>query len=155
VAGPAALQRWAARALPGARPCERSTPVLAAAHEQLGEYAAGRRRAFDLPLDLRGTLFQRAVWVQLGLIPYGRTRTYGDLAARLGRPGAARAVGLAAGRNPLPVLVPCHRLVADDGLGGFSAGRERKRRLLAVEGVRFPAQGTLDLGSSRPPRPRG
>ena len=107
---------------------------------QLEEYAAGRRRAFDLPLNPAGTPFQRQVWRALLDIPYGETRTYGALAAAIGTPGAARAVGAACGRNPLVVLIPCHRVVGADGsLTGYSAegGVERKRALLELEaGIR-------------------
>jgi methylated-DNA-[protein]-cysteine S-methyltransferase len=128
-------------------PCA-AAGILAAAERQLGEYALGRRRSFDLPLDPGGTDFQRAVWRELSAIDYGSTRTYGELAERLGQPNAARAVGLAAGRNPLPIVVPCHRLLSAAGLGGFSAGLERKRALLALEGITLgdapgPRQGTL------------
>jgi methylated-DNA-[protein]-cysteine S-methyltransferase len=111
--------------------------ILLSAERQLCEYALGRRRSFELPLDPGGTEFQCAVWRELAAIPYGTTRTYGELAARLGQPGAARAVGLAAGRNPLPLVIPCHRLLSAAGLGGFSAGLERKRALLALEGVQL------------------
>lgn len=97
----------------------------------------------DAPLDLGGTPFQRAVWDALRRIPRGATRTYAELARELGRPGAARAVGAAAGANPLPVIVPCHRLLAADGLGGFSGGLPTKRALLALEG--HAVQGALDF----------
>lgn len=101
---------------------------------QLAEYFAGERAVFDLPLTLEGTPFQREVWQALREIPYGETRTYGDLAAALGRPNAARAVGLANGRNPLSIVVPCHRLVGSDGsLTGYGGGLERKRYLLDLE----------------------
>ncbi|HET9106578.1 MAG TPA: methylated-DNA--[protein]-cysteine S-methyltransferase [Steroidobacteraceae bacterium] len=106
-----------------------------AAIAQLGEYFAGRRQAFDLPLAPRGTDFQRRVWNALRDIPYGRTISYGELARRIGNPGASRAVGLANGANPLPVLVPCHRVIGADGsLTGFGGGLPIKRRLLALEG---------------------
>ena len=130
----AGLRAWAQRHAPRCALREEPRP-LAAAVEQLRLYFAGRLQRFELALDLRGTAFQRAVWSELRAIPFGTTRTYGELAARLGRPGAARAVGLAAGANPVPVIVPCHRLLARAGLGGFSAGVERKRVLLALEGV--------------------
>ncbi len=110
-------------------------PVLEAARDQLAEYFAGERREFDLPLAPRGTDFQQRVWLRLREIPYGRTRTYGDVAAELGMPpGASRAVGLANGANPLSVVVPCHRVVGSDGsLTGFGGGLERKRFLLDLE----------------------
>jgi methylated-DNA-[protein]-cysteine S-methyltransferase len=131
-AGLARLARSRALELP-AEP-HSSAGILCAAARQLGEYALGQRRDFELPLDPGGTQFQRAVWSELRSIPYGATLTYGAVAARLGQPGAARAVGLAAGRNPLPIVVPCHRLLSAAGLGGFSAGIDRKRALLALEG---------------------
>jgi methylated-DNA-[protein]-cysteine S-methyltransferase len=103
---------------------------------ELKEYAQGRRRNFDLPLDPEGTPFQRQVWEQLKGIPYGERKTYGALAAALGKPAAARAVGAACGKNPIVVLIPCHRVVGRDGsLTGYSAlgGTETKRRLLELE----------------------
>lgn len=103
---------------------------------ELEEYAAGRRRAFDLPLNPAGTPFQRQVWRALLTIPYGETRTYGTLAAAIGKPGAARAVGAACVRNPIVVLIPCHRVVGRNGaLTGYSAvgGVERKAALLDLE----------------------
>lgn len=101
---------------------------------QLGEYFAGRRTGFDLPLRLEGTEFQRAVWAALREIPYGETISYGEQAARIGRPGASRAVGLANGRNPIAIIVPCHRVVGSSGtLTGFGGGLERKRLLLDLE----------------------
>jgi methylated-DNA-[protein]-cysteine S-methyltransferase len=109
-------------------------PILAAARAQLEEYLAGRRLGFDLPLRPGGTQFQRAVWEALPAIPYGRTLTYGTLAARLGHPAAARAVGLANARNPLAVVVPCHRVVGAGGaLVGYAGGLQRQRFLLELE----------------------
>jgi O-6-methylguanine DNA methyltransferase len=107
---------------------------LARAREALAACARGAPLELELPLDPGGTPFQRAVWQALRAIPRGATRTYAELARELGRPGAARAVGRAAGANPLPVLVPCHRLLASGGLGGFSGGLDTKRALLALEG---------------------
>jgi methylated-DNA-[protein]-cysteine S-methyltransferase len=108
--------------------------VLAAAAAQLREYFAGSRRAFDLPLDLEGTAFQRRAWLALAEIPYGETRSYGEQARRLGAPKAARAVGAANGANPVPIVLPCHRLVGADGsLTGFGGGLDVKRRLLEHE----------------------
>jgi methylated-DNA-[protein]-cysteine S-methyltransferase len=101
---------------------------------QLAEYFDGTRTAFDLPLDPIGTPFQRTVWRALVEIPYGETVTYGELAQRLGRPSAARAVGLANGRNPIGIIVPCHRVVGANGdLTGYGGGLERKRHLLDLE----------------------
>ena len=117
-------------------------PVLAAARDQLAEYFAGARRTFDLPLDVAGgTPFQRAAWLALAAIPYGATTTYGEQARRLGRPAAVRAVGAANGRNPLPIVLPCHRVVGAGGaLTGFGGGLPVKRALLDLE------QGVLPLG---------
>jgi methylated-DNA-[protein]-cysteine S-methyltransferase len=108
--------------------------ILDQARQQLGEYFVGERRTFQLPLDPRGTPFQLAAWRLLGEIPYGETITYGEQARRLGRLGAARAVGAANGRNPLPIVVPCHRVVGANGrLVGFGGGLEAKRYLLNLE----------------------
>jgi methylated-DNA-[protein]-cysteine S-methyltransferase len=102
---------------------------------QVRQYLAGARRDFDLPLAPRGTPFQRRVWDRLRRIPYGVTVTYGELARRAGVPGGARAVGQANGANPIPVVVPCHRVVAAGGLGGYSGGLDCKRALLSLEGA--------------------
>jgi O-6-methylguanine DNA methyltransferase len=108
----------------------------AAAARQLAEYASGDRRSFDLPLDARGTAFQRRVWAAVAAVPYGRSATYREIAARIGQPGAARAVGAANGANPLPIVVPCHRVVGADGrLHGYAGGLALKRRLLGLEGA--------------------
>ncbi|WP_020657486.1 methylated-DNA--[protein]-cysteine S-methyltransferase [Amycolatopsis benzoatilytica] len=109
---------------------------FAEAARQLGEYFAGVRREFDLPLALRGTSFQVTVWRALLRIPYGETTTYRELAESIGRPTAARAVGAANGRNPIGIVVPCHRVLGTDGtLTGYAAGVECKRRLLELEKV--------------------
>ena len=116
---------------PGSEPDD---GALAAAAQQLGEYFAGERRAFDLPLAMGGTPFQCEVWEQLRAIPYGETISYGELARRVGRPDAMRAVGAANGRNPIAVIVPCHRVIGADGsLTGYGGGLERKRALLELE----------------------
>jgi methylated-DNA-[protein]-cysteine S-methyltransferase len=110
------------------------TPLLARATEQLNEYFAGERRGFDLPLAPTGTDFQLACWRALAEIPYGETRSYGDIARALGDPDRARDVGIANARNPLPIIVPCHRVVGSDGsLTGYAGGLDRKRSLLALE----------------------
>ncbi|WP_406001523.1 methylated-DNA--[protein]-cysteine S-methyltransferase [Streptomyces sp. NBC_00829] len=131
-----ALGRLAGRL--GAEPAERADGLLAEAIRQLEAYFAGGLREFDLPLDwsLSGG-FNRQVLRELAEgVPYGAVVGYGDLAARVGQPGAAQAVGTAMGSNPLPVVVPCHRVVeTDGGLGGFGGGLETKRKLLALEGV--------------------
>jgi methylated-DNA-[protein]-cysteine S-methyltransferase len=130
----------------------RDTSELDEAARQLGEYFAGQRREFELPLDPRGgTEFQRRVWRALADIPYGETVSYGELAERLGCPGAARAVGAANGRNPLSIVLPCHRVIGSNGtLVGFGGGLPAKRFLLALEGapaVKGSAQSPLPLAS--------
>lgn len=113
--------------------------VLRAAIEQLEAYFAGELRDFDLPLALRGTPFQRRVWAELQRIAYGQTISYGELARRIGQPTASRAVGLANGRNPIALIVPCHRVIATGGkLGGYGGGLDRKRWLLEHEARRAP-----------------
>ncbi|MFZ9817675.1 MAG: methylated-DNA--[protein]-cysteine S-methyltransferase [Ilumatobacteraceae bacterium] len=106
------------------------------AERELREYFAGRRKKFTVALDLDGTDFQRAAWEAMRKIPFGTTISYGDQARSMGKPKAFRAVGSANGRNPIPIIVPCHRVVAGDGsLGGYSLGLAMKRKLLALEGV--------------------
>lgn len=110
--------------------------LLDATQRQLDEYFAGQRTSFDLPLDLQGTAFQQLVWRTLATIPYGETISYSDLAARVGRPTAVRAVGAANGRNPLPIVLPCHRVIGADGsLTGFGGGLPTKGFLLDLEGA--------------------
>ncbi|MFE5186446.1 methylated-DNA--[protein]-cysteine S-methyltransferase [Streptomyces sp. NPDC056628] len=112
----------------------RDATPFAQAEEQLEAYFAGGLREFTLPLRLTGTPFQRSVWDALRTIPYGETRTYGQLADALGKKGASRAVGLANGRNPIGIIVPCHRVVGASGaLTGYGGGLPRKQRLLAFE----------------------
>jgi methylated-DNA-[protein]-cysteine S-methyltransferase len=120
---------------PAARPGWREgNAVLATAREQLRAYFAGELRSFELPLAPRGTSFQRRVWDELRRIPYGETISYGELARRVGSPEAARAVGSANGRNPIPIVVPCHRVIGADGtLVGYGGGLARKRWLLGHE----------------------
>lgn len=109
-------------------------PVLAETHRQLAEYFAGDRTCFDLPLDVRGTDFQKSVWAALLAIPCGETRSYADIARAVGRPGAVRAVGAANGRNPISIVAPCHRVIGSDGsLTGFAGGLAGKRYLLDLE----------------------
>ncbi|MFL5870805.1 MAG: methylated-DNA--[protein]-cysteine S-methyltransferase [Solirubrobacterales bacterium] len=130
---------------PAARP-------FAAAREQLAEYFAGRRTRFDLPLAAAGTPFQRRVWAALEQIPFGETAAYGELATRLGAPAAARAVGAANGRNPISIVVPCHRLVGRGGaLTGYGGGIERKRFLLALEAGASGRRSYTLLGADRQP----
>lgn len=113
---------------------ERDPAPLREVIRQLDEYFAGQRTEFDLPMTLLGTPFQRTVWAALQEIPYGETMSYGHLAQRIGHPGAARAVGLANGRNPIGIIVPCHRVVGATGdLTGYGGGLERKQHLLDFE----------------------
>lgn len=109
-------------------------PIVRQAEAQLREYFAGRRRVFDLPLDLRGTAFQLAVWRELEAIEFGGTRSYRDIAAAVGRPKGFQAIGQANTRNPIPIVIPCHRVInADASLGGYGGGIERKKILLELE----------------------
>jgi len=111
---------------------ERIAPLA----RQLAEYFAGQRREFDLPLDLRGTDFQKRCWQELLKIPYGETRSYADIARAIGNPAAVRAVGLANGQNPIAIIVPCHRVIGSDGsLTGYGGGLDVKRKLLELEGA--------------------
>jgi methylated-DNA-[protein]-cysteine S-methyltransferase len=128
--------------LPGRGPAEATTPGAADAEgeavarvaAQVAEYFAGERTAFDLTLRPTGTLFERRVWDELARIPYGTTTTYAELAVRIGHPGSARAVGRANGRNPIAIVVPCHRVIGSNGsLTGYAGGLELKASLLALE----------------------
>ena len=130
----------------GADWVEGDNEVLALARKQLGEYFAGKRNTFDLPLGPRGTEFQRNVWKTLAGIPYGETISYAQLASRVGKPSAMRAVGAANGRNPLPIVLPCHRVIGADGsLTGFGGGLPTKQFLLELEGALPPAAERDDL----------
>lgn len=123
---------------PGAqfRPAE--STVLREAARQLKEYGAGKRQSFDVPVHLEGTAFQVRVWNALAAIPYGEVRTYGEVAAAIGRPGASRAVGQANHNNPVAPIIPCHRVVAaGGGLGGYGGGLSLKRQMLDLEGVQL------------------
>jgi methylated-DNA-[protein]-cysteine S-methyltransferase len=116
-------------------------PVLQRARRQLQQYFAGSRRQFELPLAARGTAFQRQVWRALQHIPYGELRSYRDIALALGRPTASRAVGAANGRNPLPIVVPCHRVIGSNGqLTGYAGGLDLKHFLLDLEGAQLQAR---------------
>ncbi|MBF9267319.1 methylated-DNA--[protein]-cysteine S-methyltransferase [Paracidovorax cattleyae] len=132
---------------PGAWPHDPAHPVLVAAASQLREYLEGRRSRFDLPLDLSaGTAFQRDVWQALVEIPHGAVTSYAGLARALGRPLAMRAVGAAVGRNPVSVIVPCHRVLGSDGtLTGYAGGLPRKTALLRLEGALPDHLRTLPL----------
>ena len=137
------LEGWLRRRLPGARSALAFAPNRAAA-VQIVEYLEGKRRAFELALDLRGTAFQQAVWGALRAIAYGETRSYTEVARAIGTPHAVRAVGAANGANPLALVVPCHRVIAADGtLGGYGGGLELKARLLAMERSRSPGPRLL------------
>ena len=114
---------------------EQSDDALRPYRDELAEYFAGKRRVFSVPLDLRGTDFQLQCWNALLDIPYGETRTYRDIAQKIGHPHAFRAVGMANNRNPIAIIVPCHRVIASDGtLCGYGGGLDLKRRLLELEG---------------------
>ena len=113
-----------------------SNEFLNAAERQLGEYFAGSRKVFEVALDSRGTEFQRSVWRELSRIPFGVTRSYAEIAERIGKPKSVRAVGAANGSNPISVIVPCHRVIGANGsLTGFGGGLDLKRSLLEFEGV--------------------
>ena len=123
---------------------EGETPLTAWAAKELEEYFDRRRKTFTVPLSPHGTQFQLAVWRALRDIPYGQTRTYGEIAGLVGRPGAARAVGMANHDNPLLIVTPCHRVVGKDGaLTGFACGLEVKRRLLELEGANISTSKTI------------
>lgn len=111
----------------------KETPLLKRTEEELREYLSGTRRSFDLPLNPKGTDFQRCVWQAMCAIDYGETKSYGELAADIGRPKAMRAVGGACHVNSIPIIIPCHRVVAKVGLGGFGLGTDLKKILLKIE----------------------
>lgn len=122
--------KLAAEFLPETLPCPAAQDVT----DQLSEYFSGARAEFDIPLAPRGTPFQKLVWQELRQIPYGQTRTYGEIAAAIGKPRAARAVGMACNRNPIWLLIPCHRVVGRNGaLTGYAGGLDMKRKLLELE----------------------
>lgn len=122
--------KLAAEFLPETLPCPAAQDVT----DQLSEYFSGTRTEFDIPLAPNGTPFQKLVWRELCRIPYGQTRTYGEIAAAIGNPGAARAVGMACNRNPIWIVIPCHRIVGTGGkLTGYAGGLDLKRRLLDLE----------------------
>jgi methylated-DNA-[protein]-cysteine S-methyltransferase len=126
---------------PAATRLQESKEVLAPYLRELDEYFSGRRRVFSFPLDLRGTEFQLKCWRALLDIPYGETRSYGDIARAIGHPRAFRAVGMSNNRNPIAIVVPCHRVIASDGsLCGYGGGLDIKRKLLELEGT---LSGTL------------
>ena len=121
--------------------------------KQLKEYFRGKRQVFDLPLNPKGTPFQLKVWRALAEIPYGQTRSYAQIASRVGKPKAVRAVGLANGRNPLPIVLPCHRVIGKNGqLVGYGGGLPTKQALLQLEGVGLPPQTPARRPTRRPAR---
>lgn len=131
------LQGWLAHYAKAAK-CIPDPEVTRIYVAELQEYFAGKRCEFSIPLDLRATPFQRAVYRELQRVPYGKTCTYGELALQIGNPKALRAVGTANATNPIPIIIPCHRVVAAGGkLGGYAGGRELKERLLALESKQF------------------
>jgi methylated-DNA-[protein]-cysteine S-methyltransferase len=120
-------------------------PILRRAEEQLADYFAGSRSRFDLPLNFKGTEFQKQVWSALLAIPFGETRTYGEIAREIGRPTAFRAVGAANGRNPISIIAPCHRVIGHNGaLTGFAGGIDAKQYLLNLE--RAPIEPQMHFG---------
>ena len=127
--------------VPHAWPTQDSHPTLVDAARQLAEFFSGKRQTFDLPLDINGgTLFQQSVWLALLKIPYGQTTSYGSISRQIDNPAAVRAVGSAVGRNPLSLIVPCHRVLGGDGsLTGYAGGLHRKTVLLELEGAALQA----------------
>lgn len=115
---------------------QKDTPLLKETEEQLLEYLEGKRKVFQVPLNPKGTKFMKEVWTALQEIPYGETKTYEQIAQRIGKPKAARAVGMANHRNPIPIIVPCHRVIGSNGkLVGYALGMEKKEFLLTLEGI--------------------
>ena len=109
-------------------------PILVKAQEQIQDYLAGKRKKFNLPFAFQGTLFQESIWSEISRIPYGKKISYKELAERIKKPQAARAVGTAVGKNPLCLIIPCHRIIGSNGeIGGFSMGAETKKKLLKLE----------------------
>ncbi|MGV0994214.1 MAG: methylated-DNA--[protein]-cysteine S-methyltransferase [Mycobacterium sp.] len=120
------------------------TDAFADAVEQLDAYFAGSLTEFDVDLELVGTEFQRRVWAALQTIPYGETRSYGEIAEQIGSPAASRAVGMANGRNPISIIVPCHRVIGAAGaMTGYGGGIDRKKTLISLESIKAPAEPTL------------
>jgi len=138
------LQRWCKKTFLGMAPV-RDDARNEAAKTQLQEYFAGKRKVYELPLDLYGTPFQKSVWNALRTIPYGETRSYKDIALAIGAAKAVRAIGGANNRNPIPIVIPCHRVIGSNGaLVGYGGGLPIKEHLLALEGVPVQMQTTFD-----------
>lgn len=146
---PKALDSLDFKNVPHAWPTNDSHPTLLEAARQLAEFFSGKRKTFDLPLDINGgTLFQQSVWRALLKIPYGKTTSYGSISRQIDNPAAVRAVGSAVGRNPLSLIVPCHRVLGGDGsLTGYAGGLHRKTALLELEGAAFQAGPGLSADS--------
>lgn len=131
-------QLWQPKKVGGTKSINVSEQILQRTSRQLEQYFAGKRMRFDIPLDIKGTLFQQKVWKALLSIPYGTTRSYQDIANVIGSPRAVRAIGGANHRNPLPIIIPCHRVIGINGaLTGYRGGIEKKLVLLSLEGVKF------------------
>ncbi len=128
------IERYIKRAWPGEEISEGREPPYKVLKE-FESYLSGRRERVELPFEVRGTLFRRRVWDEILRIPFGEVRTYGQVASAIGMPRACRAVGSACGANPVPLIIPCHRVVSAGGIGGFSAGLDIKRRLFELEGI--------------------
>ena len=147
------FERWLGRISPGAELVEGSEET-AAVERQLRQYFEGRRCVFALPLDLRGTSFQKTVWNAVAEIPFGTTASYGQIAHLIGKPKASRAVGAANGANPIPIVIPCHRVIGSDkSLTGYGGGLPMKSWLLAHEGVLRPEAVQMGLFRERPAQP--
>jgi len=116
---------------------QRESPILKEAALQIDEYLLGKRMTFSLSLKTEGTDFQKRVWNEIAKIPYGETASYSEIAKRIGSPNAYRAVGNACNSNPIPLIIPCHRVVASNGIGGYGGGLALKKRLMDIEGIKY------------------
>ena len=116
---------------------QKECSALTEAARQIDEYLTGKRMTFNLSLKIEGTDFQKDVWNEIKKIPYGETASYGDIAKRIDNPNAYRAVGSACNANPIPLIIPCHRVVASNGIGGYGGGLALKKKLMELEGIRF------------------
>ena len=121
----------------GLNPTSPQTDLLKLCSSEMTEYFAGKRHIFSVPVSFHGTPFQELVWTVVSTIPFGQTLTYSQIAERIGSPRACRAVGTAVGKNPIPIIIPCHRVLAKSGLGGYRGGLPIKKMLLALEGLNF------------------